>query len=349
MVRNFGTVLLTVSFVVLLVCGCAGEEQASSDDGTVVIGFSVSSDDFLIERWNKDIQIFSSRARELGAEVILSKSPGDALAQIPQIQYLMDQNVDVIVVIPEDMDLLSGIIKKALDRGIPVLSYDRPVMGVPLSGYISFDNNAVGKILATALTEEVPEGKYLVVNGSVRDNNSFEINEGAHEIFNPFIESGDIEVAEEIWLDYWSFDEALKKIDIALNAHPDISAIFCANDILASAAVQLLAQRRLAGKIAVVGQDADILACQRIVQGTQLMTAYKPIANLAGRAASIAVQLARGEYPTAEQVFDNGSPRAIPFYVEEPIAVFDYNIDETVIKDGFHSADDVYREVLGQN
>ncbi|MCK5673253.1 MAG: substrate-binding domain-containing protein, partial [Spirochaetales bacterium] len=118
-----------------------------------------------------------------------------------------------------------------------------------------------------------------------------------------------------------------------------------ANDMIAEAAIRLLSERRLTGKVAVVGQDADLLSCQRVMEGTQLITVYKPIAGLAERAALLAVNMARKELPEPDQYIDNNSGRNIPFYVETPIAVYKEDMDNTVIKDGFHSKDDVYRKI----
>jgi D-xylose transport system substrate-binding protein len=109
-----------------------------------------------------------------------------------------------------------------------------------------------------------------------------------------------------------------------------------------------LSERQLAGKVAVVGQDADLLSCQRVVEGTQLMTVYKPLHRLAGRAAEIAVQMARGVIPEPDQYIDNKSGTQIPYFVEKPIAVFKEDMDDTVIKDGFHSRSDVYRNLEHQ-
>ncbi|MBN2626664.1 MAG: substrate-binding domain-containing protein, partial [Spirochaetales bacterium] len=247
------------------------------------------------------------------------------------------------VVIPHDMELLAGVLKKAEARGIPVLAYDRPIMGVPITGYVSFDNREVGRLLSRALMEAVPRGNYLIVNGSVRDNNSYEVNRGGYEVLQPAIDSGDIRVVEEIWLDEWSYDEAFAKIGQVLRETQDIQAISAANDQIADAAIRALAERQLAGEVAVVGQDADLLSCQRIVEGTQLMTVYKPIPRLAERAAELAVALAKGERPEAEQTLDNGSGTTIPYYVETPIPVYRDSMDDTVIKDGFHSKEEVYR------
>ena len=341
-VKVFGT----VAIVSLLLAGFAScHKSGRMNDRPIRIGFSTASDTFLLERWNKDIKIFTNVARELGAEVILAKSPGNYQGQIPQIQYLFEQDIDVLVVIPQDMELLSGVIKKIMDRGIPVLSYDRPIMNIPITGYVSFDNREVGRLLAKALIHEVPAGNYLLVNGSVRDNNSYEVNRGVYDILGPQIQAGRVKTVDEIWLENWSFDEAKEKIGEVLNKTQDIDAISCANDQIADAAIRLLAERRLAGKVAVVGQDADLLSCQRVVEGTQLMTVYKPLQKLAERAAEIAVSMAKGIIPEPDQYIDNNSGVDIPFYVEVPLAVYKEQMESIIIKDGFHSREDIYRNI----
>jgi D-xylose transport system substrate-binding protein len=331
---------LLIALCALALLSCGGRKRS---ENAVRIGFSAATDLFLLERWDKDIRVFSNVARELGAEVVFAKSPGNALSQIPQIQYLLDQDIDVLVVIPQDMDLLGGIVKKAMNKGIPVLSYDRPVMQVPISGYVSFDNREVGRLLAGALVSKAPTGRYLIVNGSIHDNNSFEVNKGVHEVLDPLIARRDIYVVDEIWLDFWSFDEARQKIGKVFEKTTNITAISCANDQLAGAAVSLLAEYRLAGKVFVVGQDADLLACQRVVDGLQLMTVYKPLPALATKAAKVAVRLGNKERPEPDQYFDNKSGAKIPFYVEVPTAVYKEQMNATVIEDGFHSKEDVYR------
>jgi len=335
--------------IIVLLISCAREPPPEKRASPVRIGFSAASDDFLLERWNRDIKIFTSEANELGAEVILAKSPGNALGQIPQIQYLLDKNVDVLLVIPQDMDALAGVLKKVMERGIPVLSYDRPIMGIPITGYVSFDNRMVGRLLAGALLKEVPAGNYLLVNGSVRDNNSYELNRGMHETLDPSIRAGKIRIVKEIWLDLWSFDEARQKIGEVLSVTRDVDAIFCGNDQIADAAIRLLSERRLAGEVAVVGQDADLLSCQHVVEGTQLMTVYKPLPLLARRAAEVAVRMAGGELPLPDRYMDNKSGTPIPYYVETPIAVYKEQMDSTVIQDGFHTREDVYRNLERQN
>lgn len=320
-------------------------DGAERNSRTVRIGFSIATDTFIIERWNKDIKIFNSAAQELGAEVALQMSAGGTAAQIEQVRYLFSQDIDVLVLLPHDTDELAGVAQQALDRGIPVVSYDRLIQGVTVTAYISFDNEQVGRLFGRALTSEVPRGRYLIVNGSVRDNNSYRVNAGLHEVIDPYVNGGRIEIVDEIWLEAWSSDEAMEKIAAVLERTTDIDAISAANDQLANAAIQLLAERRLAGDVAVVGQDADLLSTQRVVEGLQLMTVYKPIHQLATRAARLAVEIAGDSMPVPDRYVTNGSGVDIPYFVEQPIAVYKENMDATIIRDGFHSAEDVYRTV----
>ena len=325
--------------------------QRPEKEERLTIGFSIATDTFIIERWNKDLKVFTGAAKELGADVIVQLSAGGIREQIAQINYMVNQKIDILVVIPHDMDLIAGVIRQVKDAGIPVISYDRLVHGAEVDAYISFDNRQVGRQFGLALSRAVPRGRYLIVNGSVHDGNSFEINAGIHEIIDPLIERGDIIVGKEIWLEEWSSDEALQKIGATFEETTDFDAISCGNDAIAGAAIQLLSERRLAGKVAVVGQDADLSACQRIVEGTQLMTVYKPIGKIGAKAAELAVAMGRKakesdkiNVPAPDTVTDNRSGTMIPAYLEKVIAIYKENIDE-VIRDGFHSRDDVFRNV----
>jgi D-xylose transport system substrate-binding protein len=315
------------------------------------IGFSIATATFIIERWNKDLKVFTGAAQELGADVIVQLSAGGIREQISQINYMVNQNIDILVVIAHDTELIAGAIKQVKDAGIPVIAYDRLIQSVPLDAYVSFDSREVGRHFGRALRDAVPRGRYLVVNGSIHDVNSSDISAGFHEIIDASIQSGAVRLVREIWLEEWSSDEALEKIGVIFNETTNFDAIVCGNDAIAGAAIQLLAERRLAGKIVVVGQDAELSACQRIVEGTQLMTVYKPIGNLGVKAARLAVALARkvhgldqGEIPPPDSMVDNHSGEMIPAYLEKSIAVYKDTID-VVIRDGFHSREDVYRNV----
>jgi D-xylose transport system substrate-binding protein len=309
------------------------------------IGFSVATDTFIVERWNKDVKVFSGAVQELGGDVIVQLSAGGIREQIAQINYMVTQNIDVLVVIAHDTELIAGAVKQVRDAGIPVIAYDRLILGVPLDAFISFDSQEVGRHFGRTLGKAVPRGKYLIVNGSVHDTNSFQISAGFHEIIDPLIAAGAVQIVREIWLEEWSFDEALEKISEILEETAAFDAIACGNDAIAQAAIQLLSERRMAGEITVVGQDAELISCQYIVEGLQLMTVYKPIGRLAPRAAELAMAIAEKRTIPHDTLLDNGSGVQIPSYIEASTAVFKDNMN-VIIRDGFHSYEDIYRNVL---
>jgi D-xylose transport system substrate-binding protein len=342
-------ILVLIFCCIILFFSCSSKKGSPSErknDHQITIGFSVATDTFVIERWNKDVKVFSGAASELGANVVVQLSAGGTKEQIDQINYLIQQNIDILVVIPHDTEMIAGVVKQVRDSGIPVVAYDRLITGVPVDAFISFDNREVGRHFGRALIDAVPSGNYVIVNGAVNDSNSYEVSAGLHEILDPYIESKQIQVVHETHLKEWSFDEALEVLEPLFEQGLQIDAISCGNDQIAAAAIQVLAERRLAGNVAVVGQDAELINCQRVVEGIQLMTVYKPIGKLADRAARLAVSIVNEEQLLYDTLMDNRSNTMIPSYVEKPLAVYSRNMDDTVIKDGFHSAEDVYRNVV---
>jgi D-xylose transport system substrate-binding protein len=91
---------------------------------------------------------------------------------------MVNQNIDVLVVLAHDTELIAGAIRQVREAGIPVVAYDRLIQGVPIEAYVSFDSREVGRHYGQALSWAVPRGRYLVVNGSVHDVNSFDIAKG---------------------------------------------------------------------------------------------------------------------------------------------------------------------------
>ena len=91
----------------------------------------------------------------------------------------------------------------------------------------------------------------------------------------------------------------------------------------------------------VTGQDAELSACQRIVAGTQAMTIYKPLTQLASQAAEVAVKLAKGRPIIAKSELDNGRVK-VPSIFLDVVSVTKDNLLETVVKDGFHKKEALF-------
>ena len=99
-------------------------------------------------------------------------------------------------------------------------------------------------------------------------------------------------------------------------------------------AVQALREDGRDGKVLITGQDAELSACRCIAAGSQTMTIYKPLKLLAGRAAEIAVAMAKGRPVVARGEIAVESASSSDFV--EVLAVTKDNLRETVVADGFH-------------
>jgi D-xylose transport system substrate-binding protein len=158
------------------------------------------------------------------------------------------------------------------------------------------------------------------------------------------VASGKVRIVSEIWPNAWDSDEVKSELESVILRDRGIDGVIAGNDMLAEAAISVLSESRLSGRAKVAGQDADLAACQRIAEGSQYATVYKPIASLALKAAGFAVMLARGEKIETDAVINDGE-REVPYVRLEPILVTRALLDSTVIKDGFHSASEIYRNV----
>ena len=196
--------------------------------------------------------------------------------------------------------------------------------------------------MAQALVDALPQGgDIFMIQGPLSDNNVHMLKEG----FDDTLEDTNLNVVYEANCDGWTAELAVGYMEEALEKYPHVKGIMCGNDDIASQVVQVLAENQLAGNVMVVGQDGDLAACQRIVEGTQYMTAFKSIEDLAKEAAKYVVEIGSGkEASELEGVTEkvNDGTYDIPARVLEPTAVTRENIDEVNIDGGFHRRDEVY-------
>lgn len=307
-----------------------------------VIGLSL--DTLKEERWQHDRDTFTAAAEKLGATVVVQSANSDDTRQVRDIQSLISRGVDVLVIVPHNGSAMARAVKSANEANIPVIAYDRLILNGNINCYLTFDNVKVGEAQASYVVTHLPKdrkARIVRIYGAPTDNNAKLYKQGQDNILEPFIQAGQIEVLHEDWALDWKPENAKKIMNAAITkAGRNIDAVVVSNDGTAGGAIQALLEEGLAGKVLVTGQDADLAACQRILRGTQAMTVYKPLKNLATHAAQVAVEIARGGKPTATSALDNGS-KMVPSIFEKVISVDKDNLMSTVVADGFHTAEEL--------
>lgn len=308
----------------------------------------LSFDSLVVERWKRDLETFVSEANENGLDVIVQIANDDLDEQRKQIQYLIDENVEVLVILPNDYDALAEEIKLAKRKGIKVIAYDRMIANAGVDAFISFDNVGIGEIMTKKLLEVLPDDEdvknVIVINGDPKDNNSYLFNEGFYNVINKMGPEKHINIIEEVWAYGWREIHAFNIVEKVLNEGIKIDGIIAANDVLATGAIQALSERQMAGEVFVVSQDAELSACQRIVEGTQISTVYKPINELAKTAVEYSIKLMNDESLKDEKLMSDGINDIPVVMIQCEIVDID-NIEEIIIATGFHSRENIYMNI----
>jgi D-xylose transport system substrate-binding protein len=338
-------VFLPLSCAVLLFLGVfalsAQDKPAPSRD--LKIGFLLDS--LKIERWQTDLDNFQKRAGELGAAVLIETAEGDDELQLQQAQKLLGAGVKSLVLVSHDTDKAVRIVTAAKARQVPLLCYERLVRNPDVSLFVGVDASAVGFLQASSLAQLAPKGNYVLIAGSPADINARTLHDAQWRVLRSLVDRGDIKIVSDTWSKDWNPAEAYAHMTDAIDlAKGNITAVVASNDGTAGGAVQALSEHNLAGKVLVSGQDADLAAIIRILDGTQTMTVYKPLGSQAKLAAEAAVALAKGEPVKSAATFTVGN-KAIPAILLPPVVVTKDNVKQTVIKDGFQNLETIQKSL----
>jgi D-xylose transport system substrate-binding protein len=340
---------LALSIIIGLVLrrdsGAANVESA----GNKRIQIGLSLDTLKEARWGQDRDAFKKRAEELGADVVVLSANSDDNTQVKDVESLITSQVDVIVIVPHDGKAMAKAVNEAHAAGIPVIAYDRLISDSDVDLYITFDNRRVGALQAQFILDKLKDRskekpiRLVRIYGSKTDHNAFMFKEGQDSALEKAIASGVVQVVHEDWADDWKPENAKRIMNAALTKNGrEIDAVLASNDGTAGGAIQALREEGIAGKVIVTGQDAELVACQRIVGGEQSMTIYKPVEQLARRATEVAIAMVKGRPVIASDATDNGKAK-VPSIFHDVVTVTKENLEQTVVADGFHTHDEIYK------
>ncbi|MEI8196386.1 MAG: substrate-binding domain-containing protein [Phycisphaerae bacterium] len=342
-IRNVLMVIsLALSVVLGLLLGRGNLAPSAGGAGRAKIGLSL--DTLKEARWQADRDLFAAKCGELGADVLVNSANSDDSQQARDVQSLLTAGVKVLVIVPHDGLAMASSVTSARKAKVAVIAYDRLIRDCDLDLYISFDNVRVGRQQAQYLVDHLKtpgHGKIVRTYGAPTDNNAKLFKQGQDEVLKPYLDRHDIEVVHEDWAEDWRPENAKRILNAAITKGVVFEAVLASNDGTAGGAIQALSEAGLAGKVLVTGQDAEVAACQRIASGTQAMTVYKPLKNLATLSARTAVALAEGRPVVANSSVNNGA-KDVPAILQDTIVVTKENLLDTVVKDGFHTYDEIY-------
>ena len=236
------------------------------------------------------------------SDTIIQNAQGSDSTQLTDAQSDISSGASVLVVDPLDSGVGTSIESYATAHGVPVVDYDRLVLGGSRKYYVSFDNVKVGTLIGNGMVSCV--AAWHVAKPTLGVMVRFADRQQRHAV-RPGLQRG-ATTADSLRrvqgvarpAGTWDPPTALTEFQQAYTANPTMNAVLVPNDENAAPIISYLKTLNIpAKKFPVTGQDATLVGLQNIISGYQCGTAYKPIYLEAQAAAALALYLRAGKTP----------------------------------------------------
>jgi D-xylose transport system substrate-binding protein len=268
---------------------------------------------------------------------------GSDATQFSDAQTAITKGATVLVVDALDSGVGAHIESYAKAHGVPVIDYDRLVLGGQRKYYVSFNNVQVGRLIGQGMVScvaawGVKKPQLIVMRGAPTDNNATLFAQGYDAVLKPHFSSGWKDVSNPAGT--WDPPTALSEFQQQYTAHPNINAALIPNDENGAPIIHYLTNKGIKPKtFPTTGQDATLTGLQNILANYQCGTVYKPIYLEAQAAAALAMYIRAGVVPPATLVNgtteDTQSKVAVKSVLLAPKWVTSANMNATVIADKF--------------
>jgi len=337
------SVVAVFSLIAIALTGCSKKSEGFVG---VILPDAASS-----ARWETADRGFLQAAFDnAGVKVDIQNANGDKAAFATIADQMLSKGAKVLIMVNLDSDSAKAVQDKAAKQGVKTIDYDRLTLNGSASYYVSFDNEAVGKLQGEGIKACLDAAKktkanIVYLNGSPTDNNATLFKKGYDSVLRPLITAGNYTLVDDQSVPDWDnakggqiFEQQLAK------AKGKLDAVVSANEGLGLAAVAVLKKNKLNGKVCVSGQDATVDGLRAILTGDLSNTVYKAIKAEAEGAATLAIALLKGEDATTATGSVNNGAVDVPSVLLVPVAITKANVKD-VIADGFQKKEDVCKGI----
>ncbi|MEU1510832.1 multiple monosaccharide ABC transporter substrate-binding protein [Streptomyces sp. NPDC005811] len=345
----------------LSACGQSGEggskeEKGSAKGGTIGIAMPTKSS----ERWITDGANVEKDLQAKGYKTKLVFGEDDPDQQVSQIENLITQGVKALIVAAIDNKSLNNVLQQAADAKIPVISYDRLILGTKnVDYYASFDNEKVGKLQGQYIVDKLGlaggKGPFNIelFAGSNDDNNTKYFFNGAMSVLQPYIDSKKLVVKSgqtaltQVTTLRWDGATAQKRMEDNLTSSYTkgrVDAVLSPYDGISIGIIAALKSDGYGTKAkplpVITGQDAELASVKSIIAGEQSQTVYKDLRKLAQVATDMVDASLNGKKPEINDTksYDNGT-KVVPAYLLQPVSVDKTNYEKELVEGGYYTAD----------
>ncbi|WP_458243564.1 multiple monosaccharide ABC transporter substrate-binding protein [Streptomyces sp. MAI_2237] len=335
--------------------GGSKEKAGSSKGGTIGIAMPTKSS----ERWISDGKNVVKDLEAKGYKTKLVYGEDNPDTQVSQIENLITQGVKGLIVAAIDNKSLNNVLQEAADAHIPVIAYDRLILGTKnVDYYASFDNEKVGVLQGTYIVQKLglDKGKKGPFNielfaGSNDDNNTKYFFNGAMSVLQPYIDKKELVVKSkqtalnQVTTLRWDGATAQKRMEDILTStysNAKVDAVLSPYDGISIGVLAALKSDGYGSKSqplpVITGQDAELASVKSIIAGQQTQTVYKDLRKLAKVAAAMIDDALNKKTPQVNdtKTYNNGT-KVVPAYLLQPVSVDKSNYEDVLVKGGYYT------------
>lgn len=235
-----------IFLMALMGCSCKSEKQPQ-----YVIGVSQCLDDAWRRKMNSEME--NELVFHPGVELRIRYANGNSELQCMQIDSFIQENIDVLIVSPNEADEVEPAVTRAFLSGIPVVVADRKVKGEDWTAFVGGDNKKVGYLIATWLKKQAAEngGRLNVMEVTGLPGSTPTVLRHQAMMEGIRYDEGIRIVAQGCG--EWAMQPAQRLVDSLLVVYPNVDVIVAQNDLMARGAANALKRHNL--QIPIVGVD----------------------------------------------------------------------------------------------
>ena len=331
--------------------------EAPAEEASNLIGVAMPTKD--LQRWIQDGDNMKAQLEAAGYAVDLQYAANDIATQVSQIENMIANGCEVLVIASIDGEALGTVLDQAKAAGIPVIAYDRLIMGSDaVSYYATFDNWDVGvkqgQYIVEALDLENQAGPFNIefITGDPGDNNINFFFGGAMEVLQPYMDAGKLVCPsgqtekQAVATANWASDAAQARFENILASYysdgTTLHAVMANNDSTALGVANALASSYTGEYPVLTGQDCDIASVKNMLAGTQSMSVFKDTRTLAAKVVEMVDAIMKGAEPPINdtETYDNGTG-VIPSFLCEPVSATVDDIQTLLIDSGYYTEADL--------
>jgi D-xylose transport system substrate-binding protein len=284
---------------------------------------------FQEERWRIDEAGIKSVLGPAGYTYVSADAQGDPQKQMTDVDSLLSAKCDAAIILAQDSKAIVPAVAQAKAAGVPVIAYDVPVDSADVT-FISFDNIAVGRLMADAMVKVKNNGNWALIEGDAAMTIINLFRAGQMQVLQPLIDKGHIKVVAKQNIENWKPDLAQAAMEqILTQQNNKVDAVLAMNDGMSTGVAAALSAQKMLG-IPLSGQDGDKAVLNRIAKGQQTVTVWKNSYLLGQAAAKAAIEMAEGKPVTGSKPFKTESGTMQPSLLLDPIAITKDNLNLVV-------------------